>query len=525
MKTIDIENYLKANYEEITWDNNLKVAVLDGEQIGKIEMKAVIAGIKENTPAPHDGLTASLVKDVVKQMSSKVNFQRESWMAGMDITDKGAVMDSSLNNTLLFDQHPDFKGKLYYNEVEHCEEYDGRPLDDIGLAVLKRDVELALGGNRGALNVKSAALAYCNTHHRNPLMDNLMKLRGTWDGEERLSGFFIKAYECDDTEYIRYATKVLFYAWINRILHPGCICDNMFVFEGEQGMGKSKLLPRMLRLIGGKATENMYFNSDRSNLEKFSSYQLCMSEELKDMKKSELAVIKDMITRTHDTFDRKYRSTATNARSCILVGNVNPEEKHFLKDLADYERRFIIFPCHAEGYPHGVRANGWWWEQNFPDEYLMQVWAEALYLVETEKDFRWMSLPENIACELKKIQAGYKAMLVDDVFLDKMEATLSLPFTEEGYDNYDRFVAAVEVAKNSPNNLHGQLNWISKGVWRRFVKDILREDRSLQYFEKAMENIGWKYTHTTEYVAGKRVNSYKYQRVISGNGEQLQLEV
>ena len=37
MKTVDIENYLKDNYDEIEWDNNLKMIKINGEKIGVIE--------------------------------------------------------------------------------------------------------------------------------------------------------------------------------------------------------------------------------------------------------------------------------------------------------------------------------------------------------------------------------------------------------------------------------------------------------------------------------------------------------
>ena len=528
MKTSDIENYLKDNYDEIEWDNNLKMIKLNGEQIGVIEMKQLIIAIKGNTPAPHDGLTAAVIKDVVRKMS-KANYKGESWMAGMDVTEKGNVIDNSNNNVLLFDQHPDFKGKIYYNEVLNCAWYDKIPLNKAGLAVLKTHIEKVLGGNRSPQNVSSAVLTYCMDHRSNPLAEKLKELGKTWDHEDRMSEFFIKAYECEDTEYIRYVTQVFFFAWVNRILHPGCYADYMFVFEGKQGIGKSKLLPRMLELVGGRAAGNMNFSNDRNNLEKFSSYQLCMFEELKDMKTSDLAVIKDMITRHEDTFDKKFEDTTTKKRSCILVGNVNPEEKRFLKDLVDYERRYIIFPCKAEAYTKdGVIKDDDWWSKNFDDGYLMDVWAEAVYRVtHPEYNIKWHKLPKNIEDELTKIQAEYKAMNDDDVFMDKMEVTLSLPFAEEGYDDYDHFVNAVDAARNKPtyiNTGNGGLKWISKSVWRRYVKDDLKESRSLQYFNKAMESLGWKYVHTTTIVDGKLVNLNRYQLVDSKRGEQIEIE-
>ena len=158
----------------------------------------------------------------------------------------------------------------------------------------------------------------------------------------------------------------------------------------------------------------------------------------------------------------------------------------------------------------------------------MDVWAEAVYKVtHPEYNIKWHKLPKNIEDELTKIQAEYKAMNEDDVFKDKMEITLSLPFAEEGYDDYDHFVNAVDAARNKPtyiNTGNGGLKWISKSVWRRYVKDDLKESRSLQYFNKAMESLGWKYVHTTTIVDGKLVNLNRYQLVDSKRGEQIEIE-
>lgn len=543
-----IKEYLTSNYTTLRWSPETNYPVLDDKEFYSGDFKElqediykdVISKEKEVKLDKKD-ISKTIIKSVILSCSPleepeeiTPTFKRKPWQKGMEITDKGVIMDSALNNTLLFEQHPCFKGKVFYDEIYNVEKYRYMEngveketiLDDTGLSKLKVDVEMLLGGNRNINNIKASVLAFCMNHRRNPLVENIHNLKGKATGTKNLEEFFIKAYECDDTDYIRYVTKVLFYAWMNRMLHPGCMCDYMFVFEGAQGIGKSKLLPKMIKLLGGRGTENMKFDNDRNSLEIFSSYQLCQSEELKDMKKADLSVIKDLISRTQDTFDRKYRSTKTYDRTCILVGNVNPEDKAFLKDLADYERRFIIFPCKAEGYPNGVRASKSWWDKNFTDEYCMQVWAEAYWMVENEPNFMWLSLPVEVSNELKEIQKGYKAIMMDDVFLDKLKDTLDLPFHVDTFTTYDDFVAAVDNAKTalrSPKNVK-QLSSIPKNIWRRYVKDVLKEDRSLGYFDKAMEVIGWEYNHTTRYEGGKRVNIFEYRR-IKEEGGQVELEL
>lgn len=534
-----IKEYIKNREENISWNNEFKQLSINEEIASKEAINTFICDVKVNcgckSVSDKDVLKAiqNALKDIEKENdlstwrdSIRQRMEAEPWMKGLDFYEKSEqIKDSSINNMRIFENHPAFKGKIYYDIAQSSEMYDGEVLTEDLISTIKSELEKITKDNRSISNVKSAVIAFCKDHRVNKLRENLLNLRNCWDGTPRLEEVFIKAYECDDTPYIRYATKVLFYAWINRILNPGCYFDSMFVFEGQQSIGKSKFLPGMIEMIGGRACESMKFDSnDRNNLEKFSGWQLCMSEELKDIKKADLATIKDLISRSKDTFDKKYRSSRTYERSCILVGNVNPEEKHFLKDLNEYERRFIIFPCHAEGTPNGVRVNDWWWEENFPYEYKMQIWAEAIYLVENEPNFCWRSLPGNIAEELKNIQAGYKFMIEDDVFIEKLRATLDLYLPQSIYnkDEYDKFYRDVNDSRNSIyTTKNTTLEEIDCGIWRRYVKDVLKEDRSKGHFEVCMKHIGWVGRHTTTIINGKRTNVYKYVRI--QNEEQIKL--
>lgn len=483
---------------------------------------------------------ASLVKSAVELYADehpytpegpvKKEIKRESWQEGMDITENGMILDSALNDLLFFEHHPDMQGRLYYNEIEQTEQLDGKDLNDVQLSILKTDAEKAMKGNRNPTNIKTAALTYCNLHRYNPLKDKLMSLRGIWDGIPRVEEVFIKAFECPDDEYHRYITKVFFYAWINRMLNPGCDFDAMFVFIGDHGIGKTKFPPRLLNVIGGKTAEGVTFSSERDNLEKIASNQLCMMSEMKSMKKSELEAIKELLGRSVDTFARKYRSNNNFRRTCIMVGNVNLEYRHILKDSVDYERRFILFDCKAEGTSSGnycPRMEGGWWDDNFSNDEMEQIWAEALYMVENEKDFQWQSLPSRIVKQLKDIQQECKAIQTDDIFLQKLDETLNLPFTDEGFDNYDRFVAAVENAKmavRTPKS--GQLRWIHKPMLRRYIKDVMKEDRSAEYFDQAMKMLGWKLEVSVyDKKLKKAVSTNRYMRVDDNDGNQLEISL
>ena len=426
---------------------------------------------------------------------SKKKANRPDWQNGMDISEKGVIIDSTKNNALFFENHPDMKGRIYYDEIQQTETIDGQAIDDVALANIKEDAEKAMGGNRSPVNIKSAVLSFCKRTRRNPLKEKLEELKDTWDGVPRLEKVFVEAFKCPDDEYHHYVTKVFFYAWINRMLNPGCKFDSMFIFVGDHGIGKSEFPIRLMRVINGRFAESVKFSGERSNLEKIAVSQLCVTSELKSMNTSTLEDIKELLGRSEDTFDKKFRSVKNYKRSCIFVGSVNTEYRRILKDNADYERRFIIFNCQAEGTSkgkHSDRSTTMWWDEHFPTDKMEQIWAEAIHLVTKEKNFEWTSIPQHIMDKLMEMQHDCKAFKNDDVLIQKLEDILDLPFVQDGYDNYDRFAAAIDNAKmalRAPKS--GTLQWVKKPVLRRYLKDVMKEDRSPEYLDQVMRDMGW----------------------------------
>ena len=59
---------------------------------------------------------------------------------------------------------------------------------------------------------------------------------------ERISTLLIKWLKCEDTDYIREVSRLIFSGGINRVYNPGCKFDDMPVFIGtKQGEGKKHI--------------------------------------------------------------------------------------------------------------------------------------------------------------------------------------------------------------------------------------------------------------------------------------------
>lgn len=60
-----------------------------------------------------------------------------------------------------------------------------------------------------------------------------------WDGTPRVETMLIRWLGAEDTQYNRECSRLLFAGGINRAFRPGCKNDNVIVFVGKQGGGKS----------------------------------------------------------------------------------------------------------------------------------------------------------------------------------------------------------------------------------------------------------------------------------------------
>ena len=60
-----------------------------------------------------------------------------------------------------------------------------------------------------------------------------------WDGTPRVETMLIRWLGAEDTPYNRECSRLLFAGGINRAFRPGCKNDNVIVFVGKQGGGKS----------------------------------------------------------------------------------------------------------------------------------------------------------------------------------------------------------------------------------------------------------------------------------------------
>lgn len=250
---------------------------------------------------------------------------------------------NNINNIIrVFEKDDKFKQKIWYDEF-YCRFYstlfsqEPREWSDIDVLNLTNLFQRDL--NFLTLNdqiINKAVMAYAKNNIKNEPKDWISSL--SWDGIPRIELFLHTALGCEDNEYSRSVSRNFFISMVARIFKPGCKVDSMLILEGDQGVGKSK----MLNIIGGK-----WYCENNENI---SSKDFCLSlqgklvvelSELDSFSKAEANTIKKVITCQVDRFRPPYGQFAQDfPRQCVFTGSTNDET--YLKDPSGGRRFFPI---------------------------------------------------------------------------------------------------------------------------------------------------------------------------------------
>lgn len=205
-----------------------------------------------------------------------------------------------------------------------------------------------------------------NTFHA--VIDYLESL--TWDGEERIEKAFRTYMGADMPEpYLSDVTRKFFQACIQRIYEPGCKHDDVVIFEGIQGAGKSTF-PEIL------ASKEWFMEGLPNLQDKDAALNLCGAwlcefGELEQFHKSTINVAKIFVARSVDRVRPPYGHRRIDIpRSTVFLGTT--DKKDYLVDTAG-NRRWLP-----------VKVRGCNFEKLKRDR--DQLWAEALFMYHFSKE-------------------------------------------------------------------------------------------------------------------------------------------
>lgn len=263
--------------------------------------------------------------------------QLNAWKGSLEQGSKGTK--KTLRNLMVHLQNVPGLGKtIRYNDFAGRVEWRGKTLSDEDIVDIRMMIEGA-GFEPNVSDVLPAVIRHAHDNTYDPVRDYLDALK--WDGISRIDSWLIDYAKAPEHPIISlFGAKFLIGA-VARVYEPGCQMDNMLVFEGGQGVGKTT---GCAALFG---RENMISSiSDFKSKEASIALQgrwVAEVAELAALKKTDITDVKKFITETVDQYRPPYgKGMVDRPRRCVFIGTTN--ERQYLKD-ATGNRRFWPVPC------------------------------------------------------------------------------------------------------------------------------------------------------------------------------------
>lgn len=214
----------------------------------------------------------------------------------------------------------------------------------------------------------------------NPLQDYLSGL--SWDGVPRVA-------EClpvlAQTDFTRTVAKRVLVGAVARALDPGCQVDLSLILYGEEGIGKTSWIRRM---VGAAYLGELKDITNKDTLLEMRQKWVLVSDEVEAMRRAQFDALKAFLTRTHDTFRAPFgRETIQYKRRSVFWGTTN-DPKFLVRQAGN--RRFVIVECGAVDF------------SAMSQTYVDQVWAEAVELWRSGEPYHFSAEEESQAAQARE---------------------------------------------------------------------------------------------------------------------------
>ena len=323
-----------------------------------------------------------------------------AWRSDL-IEGKHGPVKCMTNTVLYLENLTKFAGQFRFNQLSCLVELAGRPLQDTDYVDIRIVIE-----NAGYIPEKSdlplAVERVARNRSYHPIQDYLGAQ--VWDEQPRLDTWLSNYLGAEDHPLMRsFASKFLIGA-VARVFEPGCKMDNMLVFEGPQGLGKTTAV--------GALFGEQYMTS---GIEDFGNKDAAIGiegrwvvelAELAALNKSDVLKAKKWITETADQYRPPYgRHTVRRPRQIVIIGTTN--DSNYLKDTTG-NRRYWPVPVKAIDIP-GVR------------QARDQIWAEAVHRYRHGEEW-WLDAHDTV-----QAAAVQRDRIEEDVWAGDLDVLLAEP--------------------------------------------------------------------------------------------------
>ena len=479
-------------------------------RFGELDKRASAGTAVNKLPSYAKMCELAAADEKVKKELLKERFRGESESAeGLKALalKKDGMPKATINNVVLILQHDSrLRNTIKYNEFSYSLEVtaplpweipdmlskENREWEESDDANLYNYIETRYGiSSRRSIDEALTIVAHKNTI--NPVRDYLMSLN--WDKQLRVATMFTDYLGAENSEYTQTVAVKCMVGAVARALKGGVKYDYMPILTGKQGIGKSTFLANLGR---DWFTDSLTTFDSKTGAELIQGKWIAEVGELAALKKHEIEVVKQFITRTSDRYRAAYgRRAEDRKRRCVFFGTSNEDE--FLSDITG-NRRFLPIACGA-GKP---KLNVW---EDLP-RLVDQLWAEAAVMYRQGAPLH-LSAAEEKTAERVREQHAVKSPL-EGIIKDFVE--LEVPSGWEGMDIKTRKLYLASSDKVSV--LGGESRYIKRKyisaaeVWVECLDGDLKK-----YTNKDARLINSILKEMSKGKTQKRLKSYGNQRV------------
>lgn len=245
-------------------------------------------------------------------------------------------------------------------------------------------------------------VAYMNSY--NPVIDYMNEAYAKWDKEERLDKLFVDYLGAPHDETTSLITELWFMGAVAKAYNPKTKFDFVLDLVGGQGVGKTSLLQKLAPL--GLYTDQFNTFSAKDDFEVMKNALIVNDDEMTASNSASFEEIKKFITMQSFEYRKAYaRKSETFLKKFVLARTTN-EVRH-LKDRSG-DRRFISIFANGKRQTKSPITD-------LSDEYVQQIWGEAVHLYKSIKDPFLLSEHQQELLEENRKQFRYTSGLEDEL--------------------------------------------------------------------------------------------------------------
>lgn len=367
-------------------EDDKKVLNINQKNADKLRQKESSSSIFETTK--DGGLKTTSVKNIVLILKTDKNlqdlFRFNEFTREIDVV-RDAKLETSIGTiTIPKGQFTDQAINSVELYIESSKQYRG--------AVFKNQTI-----DQGITNI-----AYMNSY--NPVIDYMNKAYAIWDKKKRLDDYFINYLGASRTETTHLITELWFMGAVAKAYNPETKFDFVLDLVGGQGVGKTSLLQKTAPLDLYTDQFNTFTNKD--DFEVMKNALIVNDDEMTASNAASFEEIKKFITMQKFEYRKAYaRKSETFLKKFVLARTTN-EVRH-LKDRSG-DRRFISIFCDKK---HQTKSP----ITDLSDDYVMQVWGEAVWLYKNIKDPFLLNDHQQELLEENRKQFRYTSGLEDEL--------------------------------------------------------------------------------------------------------------